>query len=100
MDRDKKCRSKRQTIIDWFDYNDRYDALREFGWCLVVLKPKNFNECDQGGLDYADWVLSYGFEKAWWHGGKFYVANPHCYGTEEVTNRVALIAPLPKERII
>ena len=89
----------KKTVITWYKYKDRYSALREFGWCLVILKPKNFKECDDEGLDYSDWIASYGFEKAWFNNGDFWVANPHGYGTEKVTDRVALVAPLPREDI-
>lgn len=83
------------TLIEWEDF--KYcNPIINFGWYLVVLKPKNWKECEDGKLNYADWVSSYGFEKAWYNNSKFYVANPHVYGTEEVTDRVGLFAKLPK----
>ena len=88
----------KKTTIDWYKYKDRCDVLREFGWCLVILKL-NFKECDDEGLDYNNQVASYGFEKAWFNNGDFWVVNPHGRGTEKVTDRVALVAKLPRENI-
>jgi len=88
----------KETIIQWSKYNAEFPK-RNFGWYLVILKPVNFKECELNGLDYADWIASYGFEKAWYNNHKFYIANPHGYRTEEVTDRVELFAELPKVAI-
>lgn len=96
----KNAKPIKTTEIEWYKYADRYSVLSNFDWCLVVLKPSNYKELDDKGLDYSDWISSFGFEKAWFGNDGFYVANPHGYGTEKVTDRVALVAPLPKENIM
>lgn len=66
---------------------------------MVILKPVNFRECNDEGYDYSDWVTAYGFEKAWFHNGDFWIADWHGHGTKKVTDRVALVANLPRENI-
>lgn len=87
-----------ETVIKWLDRSE-LTPRRNFGWYLVVLKPNNFEECEADGLDYSDWISSYGFDKAWYNNCRFWVADPHGYGTKEVTNRVIMFAELPKVSI-
>lgn len=88
----------KDTIIKWTD-RSKSSPFRNFGWYLVVLKPKNFKECEDNGTDYSEWISSYGFDKAWYNDYRFWVSDPHGYGTEEVTNRVIMFAELPKVSI-
>lgn len=95
----KEIKPIKQTGINWYKYKDRHEVLREFGWCLVILKPVNFKECEDNGYDYSEWVSSYGFDKALFHNGDFWIADWHGHGTIKVTNRVVLVANLPREDI-
>jgi len=76
-----------KTLIEWHDINKELPK-HNFGWYFVILKPVNFEELEKENSSYVDWVESYGLEKAWLNGYRWWVADPHGYGTSEVTNRV------------
>lgn len=76
-----------KTVIEWNDITKEL-PVHNFGWYFVILKPVNFDELENDNQSYADWVQSYGLEKAWLNGYKWWIADSHGYGTKEVTKRV------------
>jgi hypothetical protein len=54
------------------------------GWYIIAMSNKNFKESGHS----KKWRDSFGFNKAWFHGSDWWVADHHGCGSERVTDRV------------
>lgn len=68
-----------------------------YGWYAVALNPVNWRDF-RGSDDPAmnGWRKSFGFEKGWLNGGRWWIADYHGSGSIEVTERVTHWAKLPE----
>lgn len=76
------------VVIKWKDIKTKPNEL--YCWCVVIMKPSNYKECDKRKISYEDWIKEFGFQLAWWNNGKFWVDHV------DVTDRVMLYDYKPK----
>lgn len=76
------------TIINWIALSNT-NKPSDYGWCVTILKPRNYKECEENNEDYSEWIKQCGFNLIWFNNGEFWEDN------YKITDRVLYFAKRP-----
>ncbi|RLC98914.1 MAG: hypothetical protein DRI46_10475 [Chloroflexi bacterium] len=72
---------------------------KSFGWYLGILKPIDYEDCDNKNSDYTDWMVKFGLEKIWYNNRKFWQCDQErTHPAKELGNRLLAWSMLPDLR--